>query len=240
MNSLKPAICTINWRNTKNFQEIVDIVSSMAFKGVEIWLPHVTTISMSRLKSVLEQRKLEPVCLSIPWGVKFWEHQEAILYYAEAIGVKGIKVFGDTDDRDSLTAKLNGFCNLAHDKRLDVYIENHRNQPHDTIENTLSIYNAVKSSNLKLIYDIYNSHELGEDMLEAFKRYQPFIHHLHVKWGKRDEKDRFVPLPLNEAPAEYKTILQKPGNKDLFASIEMVTDPEMLKKNIHFLAEEVA
>lgn len=189
---------------------------------------------MGRLKSLLSEKKTAPLCLSVPWGVKFWEHQEAVLYYAETIGVKGIKVFGDTEDRRLLFEKLNGFCSLARERKLDVYIENHRNQPHDTVDHTLAVLHEVKSSNLKVIFDVYNSLELGEDLIEALKRYRPFIHHLHVKWGRRDKEGRFVPLPLRKARPDYMTVLKELSQAGIFYSLEETgTDLETIKDGLN-------
>jgi 3-dehydroshikimate dehydratase len=236
MNRLRPAVCTINWRKEKTLARILDIVRPFAFEGIELWEPHVSGALLSKIRESLKAQNMTPVCVSVPWGAGFWEDDEVLINQARDTGAQGIKVFGEIrDDWPGLVSKLKAFCQKANGAGLEVYIENHRNQPHDTIEKTMDLYKAASESNLKLIYDIYNIHEMGQSMLVALEKFGPHIHHLHVKWGKRDKEGKFVSLPLREAHPDFITVLKELSQTDMFCSLEMVDDPGMIEDNISFL-----
>jgi len=221
MNRYRPAICSRNWGFRKPLPSILDIASRLGIQGIEIWLPQLTTLSITRLTATLKEKGLSVVCISAPWGSCFWEHGPVLLHYAQALGARGIKVFGDTfNPADNLPVRLREFCSQAKESGLDVYLETHGNQPHDTADNMLTLLHATNAPNLKVILDLYNTHETGEDMESAAKKLAPFLCHFHIKWGYRNERNDFVPLPVSQAPMAYRNVLALFVDKPFWYSIE--------------------
>lgn len=221
MNRFRPALCTRNWEFRKSLPGIIALAGQMGVQGLEIWLPHLTAQPLSQTNVLLKTHGLETVCLSAPWGCRFWEHGPALLHYAGAVRARGIKVFGDTfEAADDLPARLGEFCLQAGKAGLEVYLETHDRQPHDTVDHTLAILKAVNEKNLKVILDLYNTHEVGDDMEGAAERLRPFLGHLHIKWGFRNEGRQFVPLPVSQAPPSFKKALMLLTDYPCWYSIE--------------------
>jgi len=234
--SVPLAFCTISWRREKTLAQILEIVRPFAFRGIELWRPHLSGSGPAEARGLIEDHGLFPLCLSLPWGERFWELGESLVREALECGARGIKVFGEIrDDRADLVRKLKAFCQKARDAGLEVYIENHGNQPHDTMERTLEILESVGEPNFRLIFDLYNAHEMGEDVEKAFSSGRAFIRHLHVKWGRRDEKNAYVPLPLSQSPLSYGKVLAALGERPVFCSLEMASGPAMLREGADFI-----
>lgn len=235
MIKCRTAACTISWRFEKNLPEIIEQVAPLGLDGLEIWAPHLTTCSITRVHTLLARHDLSVLCLSAPWGIRFWEHEEALLYYASAVWARGIKVFGDTADREVLVPRLRSFCQQAGKIGLTVLLENHDNQPHDTVENTLSLVREAEAPNLKVIFDVWNSRAMGEDVLEAFNQYRPWLGHLHLKWGVTDEKGAFQVRSLRKAPPGYFEIVRQARELPVWFSFEMMKENGMIQEGLEAL-----
>ncbi|OGS34834.1 MAG: hypothetical protein A2293_15700 [Elusimicrobia bacterium RIFOXYB2_FULL_49_7] len=221
MNHYQPAICSRNWGFRKPLPLILDTVSHLGIQGIEIWLPQLTTLAITPLTETLKEKNISVVCISAPWGSCFWEHSPVLLHYAKALGAQGIKVFGDTfNPADNLPARLREFCSQAMEAGLDVYLETHGGQPHDTADNTLALLHATNAPNLKVILDLYNTHEVGDDMVSAAEKLAPFLCHFHIKWGYKNDRNDYIPLPIRETPIAFRNVLSRFADKPLWYSIE--------------------
>ncbi|OGS37776.1 MAG: hypothetical protein A2293_14855 [Elusimicrobia bacterium RIFOXYB2_FULL_49_7] len=222
MNQYRSAICSLSWGSRKPLPSIIDTISRLGIQGIEIWLPQLATLALTPLTATLKEKNISVVCISAPWGSCFWEHSPVLLHYAKTLGAQGIKVFGDTfNPTDNLPARLREFCSQAKEADLEVYLETHGGQPrHNTADNTLALLHATNAPNLKVILDLYNTHETGETMESAAEKLAPFLCHFHIKWGYRNERNDYIPLPVSQAPTAFRNVLSRFAEKPFWYSIE--------------------
>ncbi|OGJ90497.1 MAG: hypothetical protein A2487_03725 [Candidatus Raymondbacteria bacterium RifOxyC12_full_50_8] len=236
MHRLKPALCSISWRYSTGLMTIIDLCANLGIHGLEIWLPHLAAVSPIKVRDALKEKRIEAVCLSVPWGARFWEHGNALVHYASTVGARGIKVFGDTfNAADNLPGKLREFAEAAAVRGLEVYLETHDGQPHDTVDHCLALYQKAASKNVRFIFDLFNTWFLKEDLTEAYGRLAPLIAHFHLKWGVQSPETGYSPKPLAQAPISFSTVLAAVPRSPIWCSLEMASDEGLIRDNLAWL-----
>lgn len=114
------------------------------------------------------------------------------LEYAEAIGAKGIRVFGNelTDDPQTATRLviegISELCKKAANTNVKVLLEVHGD--FNTVEVLSPILNALKDEpHFGLLWDLAHTNgTYGKDWMRFYTAVKPFIAHVHVKDANND------------------------------------------------------
>lgn len=192
--------CTIADKQGK-VEELASRASEIGYEGVELWGPHIEEYETRKgevesLADTLEDLGVEVPAISVYFN--WFTHQdpfeanlklaERYIGYARVLKAPVLRAWVGPLGSAQMSAEnwkqagqgMKQLVELCSNTGITLAIETHRNQPMDTTNSTLKLLNLV-GDDLKVVLDIYNLYQEGEEPKQVLEKLMPWICHIHAK-----------------------------------------------------------
>jgi 3-dehydroshikimate dehydratase len=191
------SVCTISFRHHLiSLEEIARWAAAHDFQGIELWGVHAKNLAESPEydASWIRSKDLSVPMLSdyLPLqGDKQTAREKAtqLCRLCQHWGAHKLRTFaGDKpshavtpEERKSWVERLRDLCDVAATHGILLVVETHPNTLADTHASTLQLLDEVAHHALRLNLDVIHVWEAGTEPIEALRRFEPFIAHMHLK-----------------------------------------------------------
>ena len=217
---MKISYCSIGFRKNRQItlSEIIRMLHTAGYDGVEIWEPHIHDFSDADLEAL--RRQLDATGLTVAAISPYFNLTESdetaaasvaegrkLVDQARRLGAPAIRVFAGhlgsaAATPEHWTRSVRSLQTLADSAPLHWVVEPHDGTLADSIEMQLRYLRAVNRPNVKAIYQATN---LMPDYLGALDKLAPDIAHIHAN---NIHGDINYP-PLEGGECDYATIVAK-------------------------------
>lgn len=189
--------CTISFRHhLLSLDEIARWAAAHDFQGIELWGVHAKNLVDS---AEYDAQWIQSMGLSVPMLSDYLPlHGDRQLALEKAIqlcrlcehwGARKLRTFaGDRpscevppEQRRVWIKRLRELCDVASAHGILMVVETHPNTLADTHASTLQLLEEIEHPSLRLNLDVIHVWEAGTDPVEALRRLEPFVAHMHLK-----------------------------------------------------------
>lgn len=204
------SVCTISFRHHLiSLEEIARWAAMHDFQGIELWGVHAKNLSHwpEYDGQWIRSRNMSVPMLSdyLPLqGDRQFARDKAVQLceLCQHWGARKLRTFaGDKasadvtiEERRTWVVRLRELCDIAAAHGVLLVVETHPNTLADTHGSTLQLLEEVSHPALRLNLDVIHVWEAGTEPVEALRRLEPFVAHMHWKnITRRDLLPVFAP-----------------------------------------------
>lgn len=207
---MKLSICTISFRHhLTSLGQIARWAVSRGFSGIELWGVHARNLADH---PEYDPRWLRTLGLSVPMVSDYLpldgerdvavDKATALCELAKRWDATKVRTFAgslgsgtiDADERGAWTARLRELAEVAHEHGLSLVVETHPATLADTLASTVRLFEEVDHPALRINFDVIHVWESGAEPIEALRRLEPIVVHMHFKnVARRDRLSVFAP-----------------------------------------------
>ncbi|MGL5053316.1 MAG: sugar phosphate isomerase/epimerase family protein [Cetobacterium sp.] len=224
----------------KSFIEELEIAKSLSMDYIELRSingKNISDISLDEIveiKKELEKKELKVSSIASPIGkarieddfknhLKKYDH---LLKICEILSVKYIRIFSFFMSKDEkkkyeneVYSRLNIFLEKIKGKDIVLLHENEKDIYGDNVQSCLKLIQNINNPQFKLIFDMANFVQVGENALEAYEKLKEHIEYLHLKDAKMFSNENVL---IGTGDGDIKKIISKlyEENYSGFLSIE--------------------
>ena len=225
-----------------NFSEIISTAKDLGFDGIEVrgvsdqlYAPHIKAFSnenIERTKNNLLDKNVKICCLTSACYLHlddrdYMSEAREYIDLAEKLSCPYIRVMGEVGAEPSenfndglFTQRLKELCSYAQPKGVTLLIEN--NGVYADSQRLMSIINAVKSTNIGIIWDIQHScRNYGEDIEYTYNIIKKYVKHIHLKDSALENGNNvYKMIGKGTLPVKEVITLLKKNNFQGYLSLE--------------------
>jgi 3-dehydroshikimate dehydratase len=191
------SVCTISFRHHLiSLEEIARWAASHEFQGIELWGVHAKNLTNC---PQYDSQWIRSQNMSVPMlsdylplqGDKQLARDKAVQLcrLCQHWGARKLRTFaGDkpsrdvtTEERKTWVSRLRELCDIASAHGVLLVVETHPNTLADSHASTLQLLEEVAHPALRLNLDVIHVWEAGTEPIEALRRLEPFVSHMHLK-----------------------------------------------------------
>ncbi|MGL5279484.1 MAG: sugar phosphate isomerase/epimerase family protein [Cetobacterium sp.] len=189
----------------QTFIEELEVAKSLSMNYIELRSINGKNISeiplneITNIKNELDKKGLKVSSIGSPIGkirieddfISHLKKYDHILKICEILDVKYIRIFSFfmlKDEKEyyenEVYSRLNIFLEKIKDKNIILLHENEKDIYGDDIESCLKLVKNINNPQFKLIFDMANFVQVGENALKAYETLKEYIEYFHLKDAK--------------------------------------------------------
>lgn len=224
----------------QTFIQELEVAKSLSMNYIELRSINGKNISeiplneIYSIKNELDKRRLKVSAIGSPIGkirvdddfISHLKKYDHILKICKILDVKYIRIFSFFMSKDEkeyyeneVYSRLNIFLDKIKDTNIILLHENEKDIYGDDIESCLKLVNNIKNPQFKLIFDMANFVQVGENALKAYENLKDYIEYFHLKDAKMFSNENVL---LGTGDGDIKKILLELYKKNYkgFLSLE--------------------
>lgn len=228
---MKFSLCTTGFKEL-SIEDILKFSFQIGLDGVEVWDQHIEDYlhrhgSIDGLVNLLNSYQLTIPSISAYTYFSKSEEERAesirlltrTLELAVELNCPRVRTFaGHYSSEKAASEEWN---NMIHDLKevlktsettgVNVALEIHNNTFADRIESIDAILTEINHPRFTLIFDGFNLFIENIDQMEAFKRFYPWIDHVHLKnyYWDHEDWDLSIPRPIFSGDVDHESIVRE-------------------------------